>query len=300
VDCRKRGGLKTFEEELPVFGPLQFEPGYEPIVEVVRRIDKEEAARRRDDKPKLLKCEGCGKYLLVTYDVYLYVGSTEKGQRVSYCSICRKQKGMPSIEDDVPGFGAFQFDLEGSRTAPAPGATDAVAQTPAVTVRRRTAEEIDREAEEWLGSTGRWDLPIDEAVTDELVKAAIRRKGIDARRKAAECGENPKLLECRDCRKYFAFPYVMRVYRELIDSGQKTAAELAHCVTCRKRAAMKTLDAELPGLGPFLYDPGDSRVAVARERELSEARRHELKGAWAAGELVREREHPPAGASGSW
>jgi hypothetical protein len=151
------------------------------------------------------------------------------------------------------------------------------------------AEGIEREAGEWLADPSRWGVPIDEAVTDERLKAAIRRKAMDARRKAGGCPENPKLLECRDCGRYFPFPYVIRIYRELISSGRKTVVDLAHCAVCREQKGMKTFESEVPELGLFFYDPSDAQLALARERELSEARTRELRVAWAAGAVVVRR-----------
>jgi hypothetical protein len=113
----------------------------------------------------------------------------------------------------------------------------------------RTAEDVERDAEDYATNPDRWKRPVD----NEVMAAVVRISEVDSRRFDAN---QPKMLKCEDCGKYFPFPCEGIVYYMLLWSKNKTAKEMAHCAGCRKQKGMKAWEETVSaGFLPFLFDP---------------------------------------------
>lgn len=132
-----------------------------------------------------------------------------------------------------------------------PGQGDAAEPRPeaASASRPKTVAEIEFEAEEHFSKVDWWLREI----ADRAVARAVARKRDEFFAKLR--GDDPKVLMCRDCEKYFPFPYAFSVYYLMVWTARTTAAELAHCKICRKKRGMKTFEEEIPGQGPLRFDP---------------------------------------------
>jgi len=123
-------------------------------------------------------------------------------------------------------------DTPGSR--PGQGGAAELRPDAAAASRPKTPAEIEFGAEEHFSKVDWWLRDIE----DRAMATAVARKRDEFFAKLR--GDDPKVLMCRDCEKYFTFPYAFSVYYLMVWTARTTAAELAHCKICRKKRGMKT------------------------------------------------------------